>query len=167
MKPPGSRVTLAELMGLVALCAVSFALLTTPAALLGAGVLVILPGFILGRVRGGTGIVGGMISGCALPVILLLPTAVIELYVRQSTPIEYVNLLPALYMLLVICLVWSALSCSLLYLVDRRLQGPARPHATAPSVDPGIRFLSNDPEGIRFLPDEDRPCGAPSRGPAG
>jgi hypothetical protein len=154
-------------MGLVALCAVSFALLTTPAAPLGAGVLVILPGFVLGRVRGGTGIVGGMISGCALPAVLLFPTAAIELYVRRSPPIEYVNLLPALYMVLVICLVWSGLACSLLYVVVRRLQGPSRPHAPAPSIDRGIRFLSNDPDGIRFLPEEDRPGAAPSRGPEG
>jgi hypothetical protein len=131
------------------------------------GVLVIIPGFVIERARGGTGIVGGIISGCVLPTVALLPTAVIDLYLRRSPAIEYVNLLPVLYMLLVICMVWSGVSCSLLYVVDRKLRGPSRRHVPAPSIDQGIRFLSNDPEGIRFLPDEDRPAGAASGGPDG
>ncbi len=47
MKPPRTHFALRELMGLVALCAVAFALLTTSVAPLGVGVLVIIPGFVL------------------------------------------------------------------------------------------------------------------------
>jgi hypothetical protein len=135
----------------------------TSVAPLGVGVLVIIPGFVLERARGGTGIIGGMISGCLLPAVVWFPAAVIELYVSRSPIAEYLNLLPALYLLLVICLVWSGLACSLLYVVDRRLQGPSRRNEPAsPSVDRGIRFLSNDPEGIRFLPEDTRPGGVPA-----
>jgi hypothetical protein len=162
VKPPQSQFTLRELMGLVALCAAGFALLTTSVAPLGVGVLVIIPGFVLERARGGTGIIGGMISGCLLPAVVSLPGAVIELYHTKSPSSEYLNLFPALYLLCVICLVWSGLACSLLYVVDRRLQGPSRLNGAAPPpIDRGIRFLSNDPEGIRFLEEDDRLGGVP------
>ena len=61
---------------------------------------------------------------------------------------EVLNLLPALYLLFVICLVWSSIASSLLYLIDRELK--AR-HAAN-------RFGSTlDDPGIRFLPDDERP----------
>jgi hypothetical protein len=149
-------------MGLVALCAVGFALLTTSVAPLGVGVLVILPGFVLERARGGTGIIGGVISGCVLPAVVTAPAAFIELYITDSSFMEYLDLLPALYLLFAVCLVWSSLACGLLCVADRWLRGPSRRnHPAPPSIDRGIRFLSNDPEGIRFLPDDDRPGGVP------
>ncbi len=107
-----------------------------------------------------------MISGCVLPAVIWFPAAVIELYLTGSPRSEYLNLLPALYLLFVICLVWSGLACSVLHVVDRRLQGPPRPDGPGPPfIDQGIRFLSNDPEGIRFLPDDARPGSVPLRGP--
>jgi hypothetical protein len=158
VKSPRSQFTLGELMGLVALCALGTALLKTSLVPLGVGVLVILPGFVLERARGGSGIIGGIISGCALPVVVSFPAAIIQLYLTDSPTSEYLNLFPALYLLLVICLVWSSVACSLLYVVDRWLQGPGRSNGPArPLIDPGIRFLSNDSRGIRFLPDDDRP----------
>ncbi len=155
-------------MGLVARLAVGFALLTSPIAPLGVGVLVIIPGFVLERARGGTGIIGGMISGSVLPAFVTFPAAIVHLYLTRSPFSEYLNLLPALYLLCVIGLVWSGLACSLLYVVDRRLQGPPRPDGPAPCfIDQGIRFLSNDAEGIRFLTDNARPGSTPSKGPDG
>ena len=68
MKPSHYQFTLREMMGTVALFAVSFAMLTTSLAPLGVGLIVILPGFALERARGGTGIIGGTISGFILPV---------------------------------------------------------------------------------------------------
>jgi hypothetical protein len=162
VKPPRPQFTLREMMGLVALCAVGFALLMTSVAPLGVGVLVIIPGFVLERARGGTGIIGGMISGCLLPTVVWFPAAVIELYLSRSPIAKYLDLLPALYLLLVICLVWSGVACGLLYAVERRLQGPSRRNELAsPSADRGIRFLSNNREGIRFLPEDTRPGGVP------
>jgi hypothetical protein len=58
------RLTLGQLVKLIALCALVLAMLRTSAApwivLLGA----ILPGFLIGRAKGGTGIEGGTLSGC-------------------------------------------------------------------------------------------------------
>jgi hypothetical protein len=145
VKPPRSQFTLSELMGLVALCGVGFALLTTSMLLLGIGVLVVVPGFVLGRVRGGTGIIGGTISGCVLPAFISFPAALIELHLKRSPLSEYLNLFPALYLLFVLCLVWSGILSSILYLVDRRLQGHPRSHRPAPGpVDQGIWFLPDD-----------------------
>jgi hypothetical protein len=142
-------------MGLVALCALGFALLTTLAAPLGAGVLVVLPGFVIERARGGVGIIGGTVSGCIIPMVLALALATLEWLFGGSTFPEYLEFFPALYLLFVICLVWSGLASSLLYIVDRRLRKDTRSARRAPdSFDAGIRFLSDS--GIRFLADDER-----------
>lgn len=138
--------TLGELMGLVAISGVGFALMTTDLALLGVGLLVVLPGFVLGRVRGGTGIVGGMISGCALPLIGALAWLAIDFRVRARPSGEALNVLPGLYMIFMVCLIWSGVVSCLLYAVDRRLQGcpVLGPNETGPP-DAGIWFLPDEP----------------------
>ena len=138
--------TLGELMGLVAISGLGFALLTTDLALLGVGLLVVLPGFVLGRVRGRTGIVGGMLSGCALPLLGALVWLAIDFRVRARPSGEAFNVLPALYMIFLVCLVWSGMVSCLLYALDRRLQGrPAvSPNRPGPP-DAGIRFLPDEP----------------------
>jgi hypothetical protein len=170
---PKSQFTLAELMGLVALSAVGLALLTaTSFVVLGIGVLVVLPGFVIERAKGGTGIIGGVISGCALPASISFPAALLQLYITDSPFSDYLNLLPALYLLFVLCLVWSGFFSSILYLVDRRLQGQSRASRPAPRLsDAGIRFLPDDdhrkhvpPEaGIRYLGSDAAPNGGPDR----
>jgi hypothetical protein len=161
VKPPQNQYTLGELMGLVALCAVAFALLTTSVAPLGVGLLIVIPGFVLERVRGGTGFIGGIVSGCLIPMGASTGWTVIEFHLGGRSIGETLNFLPALYLLFVVCLVWSSLASSILYVLDRRLQGPLRSKkpATGPA-DAGIRFLSD--EGIRFLSDEDRPGPVPA-----
>ena len=148
MNPPRKQFTLGELMGLVALCGLGFALLTTPCALLGAGVLVVVPGFVLEKVRGGTGIIGGIVSGCLIPMGAATAWAGIEFLMGGMTMGEMLNFLPALYLLFAACLVWSSLASSLLYVVHRRFHG--QPRWKQPATGP------ND-AGIRFLPDDDRP----------
>ncbi|MHB1560888.1 MAG: hypothetical protein ACYC61_25825 [Isosphaeraceae bacterium] len=139
--------TLGELMGLVAISGVGFALLTTGLALLGVGLLVVLPGFVLRRVRGQTGIVGGMISGCVLPLFGILVWLAIDFRVRARPSGEALNTLPALYMIFVVCLIWSGVVSCLLYALDRWLQGGPilAPDRTIPP-DAGIRFLPDEPE---------------------
>ena len=84
MKPPQSQFTLGELMGLVALCAVGFALPTIWLAFLGAGpLLVVVPGFVIERARGGTGIIGGIVSGCLIPMGLASLWAAVEYVLRK------------------------------------------------------------------------------------
>lgn len=138
--------TLGELMGLVAISGVGFALLTTDLALLGVGLLVVLPGFVLGRARGRTGIVGGIISGCALPLVGTLAWLAMDFRVHASPSDEAFNILPALYMIFMVCLVWSGVVSCLLYALDRRLQGGSVPVPDRPGPpDAGIRFLPDEP----------------------
>jgi hypothetical protein len=139
-------------MALVALCAVAFALLTTCAAPLGLGVLVVVPGFVLDRMLGGTGLIGGIVSGCLIPMILMSIWAGIEYLTGFRTLRQTLAFLPALYLLFVICLVWSSFASGLLNLIDRRLQG--RQRASRLGARP-------DDTRIRFLPDDDRPGGVP------
>jgi hypothetical protein len=144
-------------MGLVALCAVGFALLTTPVAPLGAGVLVVVPGFVLERIKGGTGIIGGTASGCFIPMGIASLWAAVEYASGVRTIRETFDFLPALYLLFVICLVWSSLLSTALYAADRRLQGTSRTKRLAVrDLGQGIQFLPDDDRGIRFFPDDDR-----------
>ena len=57
--------TLGQLMGLIVVCAVVFAALSTPFAIFVAALGIVVPGFLFDRFRGGSGIVGGMISSSA------------------------------------------------------------------------------------------------------
>jgi hypothetical protein len=139
-------------MGLIAICGVSFALLTTPFILVGAGVLIVVPGFVLERVRGGTGILGGSISGCLIPMVLLSIWAAIEYLTGIRTLRDTLDFFPALYLVFVVCLTWSSFSSCLLYVIDRRLQGRKR--------SDWLSMAATDP-GIQFLPDEERSGGVP------
>jgi hypothetical protein len=168
MRGPPSQFTLAELIGLVALCGMAFALLRTWAAPLGVGVLIVIPGFALGCARGGKGIIGGMLSGCLIPLGMATLWFVAECVHGIRTIGEALDFLPALFGLCITCLMWSALLSTSLHLVDRRWLGAShRDRLAARFIGEGIRFLPDDNEvdwlarrfmgeGIRFLPDEDR-----------
>src|SRR5437764_186268 len=62
MQPARSGFTLHKTIGLIVVCAVIIALLLTPGAPLTVAIGIVLPGFVIDRVRGRTGIVGGTIS---------------------------------------------------------------------------------------------------------
>src|SRR5262249_45672294 len=126
VKPPQSQFTLSELMGLVALCALGFALRTTPVAPLGAGVLVVVPGFFVERVRGGTGIIGGTMSGCLIPMGIASIWAALEYALGIRSIGQTLDVFPALYLLFVLRLVWSGFASTILYVLVRRLQAHPR-----------------------------------------
>jgi hypothetical protein len=63
MNPPRYQLTLHQLMVLVAFCALSFALLATPAAPMIVAIWIVLPGIAIDRARGGEGVVGGILAG--------------------------------------------------------------------------------------------------------
>ncbi len=152
MKPPQSQFTILQLMGLVALCALGLALPTIWLAILGAGALFVVPGYVLERGRGGTGIIGGIVSGCLIPMGLAALWAAVE-YVFANQPIrETLDFFPALFLLFVVCLVWSSLASFVLFLMNWRWPGrPSLNRRSTEAIDAGIRFL----------PDEDGPGNVP------
>ena len=154
MKPPQSQFTLVRADGTGRpVCRRPCAARRPRLALLGAGVLVVVPGFVLERARGGTGIIGGIVSGCLIPMGLASLWAAVE-YLFGNRPIrETLDFFPALYLLFVVCLVWSSLASSVLFLVDRRL--PGRPRSNRRP------YGRRSTPGIRFLPDEDGPGNVP------
>ena len=62
MNGPRFQFTIRQLIALIAICAVAFALLRTPFGFLIIAFAVVLPGFLLERARGGKGIIGGALS---------------------------------------------------------------------------------------------------------
>lgn len=64
MQLPRFRFTIRQLIALIAICAVVFALLRTPFGFLVIAFGSVLPGFLIERARGGAGILGGALSAC-------------------------------------------------------------------------------------------------------
>ena len=152
VKPPQSQFTILQLMGLVALCALGLRVADDLACLSGRGAARRRPGLRPRSGRGGTGILGGIVSGCLIPMGLAAVWAAIE-YVFANRPIrETLDFFPALFLLFVVCLVWSSVASFVLFLVDWRSPGWPRSnrHPTG-AIDAGIRFL----------PDEDGPGNGP------
>ncbi len=65
MRPPRIQFTIRRLIVLIALCGLFFAALRTPFGFLAVYALAALPGFLIGRARGGSGIVAGALSESA------------------------------------------------------------------------------------------------------
>lgn len=130
MKPPRPQFLLSELIALIAICAAGFAMLKTLVAPLGIGLLAIVPGFVLERLRGGTGIIGGTISGALIPPAIATAWMARE-YQASSRSIGWIlSTIPVLGVLFVICLVCSISASSMLYVLDMGLRGSRR-------VEPG------------------------------
>jgi hypothetical protein len=66
MKRLRFRLTIWQLVAVVAACAVLFWLLRTPAGLLVLSVVLVLPGFAIDRARGGSGTLGAMLAGAIM-----------------------------------------------------------------------------------------------------
>lgn len=158
MPPAHSRtttLTIGRMMGLVALFGLGFALLKSPAAPLGAGILVVIPGYALDRSRGGPGIVGGVISGCLLSVGAVLSWILIEALHRTFTLPEALDLFPSVFLVFVASLIWSGVVSGLLYVADRALPTRTRPSSALSPSAPAPRPID---AGIRFLPEDNRPA---------
>lgn len=124
MKRPRPQFLISELIALVALCASGFALLKTMVAPLGVVLLAIVPGFVVERLRGGPGIIGGTISGSLIPPGIA-SYFIARAYRDGSRPIEkIVSDLPILGVLFVICLACSISASTAFYVLDMGLRGP-------------------------------------------
>jgi hypothetical protein len=85
MQTPRFGFTIRQLLALIAICAVVFALLRTPVGFLVIAVASVLPGFLIQRARGGEGILGGALSA-ALTACLLVCAAALLFFVSIEGP---------------------------------------------------------------------------------
>jgi hypothetical protein len=127
VQPPQYQFTLIKLTGLIVACAATLALLGTPVAPLVQGIMIVLPGFLIDRARGGPGIVGGTISSAIFAVTLGIA------FVYSSGDGTFTNFLaglPAVYLVFVLSLMWgSVVSMTLYWFIktyrERRRKSPA------------------------------------------
>jgi hypothetical protein len=118
MLPGRFRFTLRQAGLLVAVCAVAFALLRTPAgALLLILVGPVLPGFIIDRVRGGRGLVGGMLSATITSVGYWVVCYLYAYLFHDPADMLVHAPLPFLVFLLIMGLIWGVFVSNLLVIV--------------------------------------------------
>src|SRR5439155_370303 len=105
-------------MVLIVVCAVILTLLLTPGAPLAVAIGVVLPGFVIDRAKGRTGIVGGIM--CASFVLVGGGIAVYTCYYLYPAPAMLAYLGPpplTLFLLGTIGLVWGALASTILEVI--------------------------------------------------
>ncbi len=133
MRRPRPQFLISELIALVFLCAVGFALLRTMVAPLGVVLLAIVPGFVIERIRGGPGVIGGTITGSLIPpgiATYLLAQA----YRTGLRPIvKMVSDVPILGVLFDVGMVCSVSASTEFHVKDESPRGNRR---NGPSVDP-------------------------------
>ena len=154
MAPPRFQFTLRHLMWLVAVSAVASALLTTLAAPLIVAIAMIVPGFVVERYRGGTGIIGGTISGCLITTGLVAAFCVLAYYSGNGSFAGLLSTFPSLYLLFVLSLVWSGLASIFLHLSLRALERRSPQHNAIDSPGEAIVWLLPDESkcaGIRWV----------------
>lgn len=133
MSRPRPQFRISELIALVVLCAAGFALLRTMVAPLGVALLAIVPGFVIERIRGGPGVIGGTLSGSLIPPGIA-GYLFAEAYRTGSRPIAKMGSdVLVLGVLFVLCLVCSISASTAFYVMDEGLRGS---HRTGPAADP-------------------------------
>jgi hypothetical protein len=142
------RFTIGELLKLIACCAVALAMFRTPAAPLVVILLAVLPGFVIDRSAGNTGIAGAALS-CALG-FLGLGTALYAYAYWSGDPTIFMVGPGPLGCLII--LVFSGALCgafvgTVLWLAGKRVQRPYQPILTDQSRGPIMwRGLGDGPE---------------------
>jgi hypothetical protein len=85
------RFTLGLMVELIAVCAVLFALIRTPATPLILIIGAVVSGFIIDRIKGGTGIGGGALSGCPAFVSLGIVLCIYLYFFPEPGPFSASN----------------------------------------------------------------------------
>jgi hypothetical protein len=124
MRTREASFTLGLLIGLILAGALAVALLATPLAPLVVALGIILPGFLIERNRGGTGIVGGTASSAILAVSAALLLGLVSYLFGGSTFEQLLGSLPAIYLLLVVSLLWGGVASGTLYFVVKACREP-------------------------------------------
>ena len=157
--------TIGRLLIIIAICGVSFALLRTPFGFLVVLVAMVLPGFFLGRARGGSGVIAGAFSMSALTALL----AAIMILFRAAHSAPSIAALPGILamavMLLFFAFVMGLAVSGALYLVfklyrhvfprDRWVELSDGIHwLPVPSSEgvPESARLAESSDGIRWIP---------------
>jgi hypothetical protein len=118
MSLPRFRLKLRQAGLLIALCAVCFALLRMPAGVfLVIMVGPVLPGFIIGRVKGGMGILGGMLSAGLASGGYGLACCLYDCFFRNPADVLVPAPLPFLPFLLIMGLIWGIFVSILLHII--------------------------------------------------
>ncbi len=119
VQPPQSQLTLLHLiLGLGVVFAAILALFGTPGAWLVLATAIVIPGFVIDRAGGGTGILGGTVSSAILS--LNLGIAYVYLSTRGTFE-EFLASFPGFYFLFVISLIWGGVLSMTLYWVLKTL----------------------------------------------
>ncbi len=106
--------TLRQSVWLIVVCAVVVALLWTPGAPFVVAIAIVLPGFLIDRLRGRTGIIGGVTSSAILGVVL----GINQMESSGQGPFsDFVSAGPAIYFIFVVSLIWGSLVSMTLYWV--------------------------------------------------
>ena len=165
MRMPRFQFTIGRLLVIIAVCGVSFALLRTPFGFLVVLVAMVLPGFFIGRARGGSGVIAGAFSMSGLTALL----AAILILFGEAHSAPSIEALPAIFamavMLLFFAFVMGLAVSGALYLVFR-LYRHVFPRDRWVELSDGIHWLpatssdgspesprrADSSDGIRWVP---------------
>jgi hypothetical protein len=119
MRLPRFQFTIRRMIALIAACAILFSLVRTPAELFAMIVSIglVLPGFVIDRARGGTGVMGGALSCCLLVHVLAIGLYLSLIGLPQSGGVSDLEFLIILSAMMVLPLSWGAAVSIVLYYI--------------------------------------------------
>jgi hypothetical protein len=146
MRLPRFQFKIRQLIVVVAVCAVCFALLRTPGGVLILYAGVILPGFMIERARGGPGILGGALSAATITASLVVLASLRVMMLRPSSPFEGISnfLVATLVASVFTFFVGFLLSCMLWVLLEMAKHRFQPQRQDRPSYFDEIRWLPPD-----------------------
>src|SRR5579883_3255510 len=133
MRLPRFQLTPWQSMGLIIACALFVVLLLSPLGPLAVAIAIILPGFVIERTRGGTGIIGGTVSTILFVVGFAIAAGVGSIFAGPSTREDFLEWFPTIYLLFVVALLWGGAASMTLYWVIKAWGERGR---KTPSVEP-------------------------------
>ena len=146
MKLPRLRFTIRQLIGLIAICAVVFALLQTPFGFVVVAFGFVVPGFLIERARGGEGVVGGACSASLIASGLVMAGSALAFAVGppqfrtlSNAGMIFVGSIAALLMAFVLGIVLSSILYAILKLLQTFLARPLPDESIGP-----IRWIRLD-----------------------
>jgi hypothetical protein len=119
---PRFQFTIRRLILMIAGCAIVLALLRTPFGFLVIAFGFVLPGFIVGRARGGDGVIGGALSASLISGGLVVAGSALSLPAGQDLGRALVNFVSLLFAVVVMAFVLGVLLSAILYAILKLLR---------------------------------------------